>query len=311
MPDMVSAPPRPRGFDRILPTLKRYSYPQVVVVETINRCNLNCVMCPQSELTRPVGEMREALFRKIVDDIAAYSPDQTELWLAIMGEVLLLGERALDYIQYAVASGIRSVNLNTNLMPADDAMCRRLVRTGLSKIIVGVDAATRETYARIRRGGDFDRLGRNIASLLDEAAALGTGRPEIVLQYIVQDGNRDEVQAFIDRYRGSGAILKIRQRLGWGTGVEAPDLDLPAESRDYPCPWLNRSISVHVTGQVAQCDAAWNGIWYHGDLNYQTITEAWNGPLLRLRERHWALDFSFEPCKDCRDWQCGRAELIT
>lgn len=302
--------PRPRGFERILPTLQHYSYPRVVVVETVNRCNLNCVMCPQSEMTRPVGEMPERLFRKIVDDVAAYSPADTELWLAIMGEVLLLGDRALEYLQYAVDSGIRSVNLNTNLMPANEDKCRRLIRTGLSKIIVGVDAFSPLTYAKIRRGGDFDRLRRNIATLLEEKAALKADRPEIVLQYIVQDGNRDEVQPFIDFYRGTGVALKIRQRLGWGTGVEAPDLNLPPESRDYPCPWLNRTMSIHVTGQVAQCDAAWNGQWYHGDINYQTISEAWNGPLLKLRERHWSLDFDFEPCRDCKDWQCGRAELL-
>lgn len=302
--------PRPPGYERILPTLKRYSYPPVVVVETINRCNLQCVMCPQSKLTRPVGEMREALFKKIVDDVALYGPEDTQLWLAIMGEALLLGDKAVSYLRYAVERGIRNVNLNTNLVPATPEMCRDLVRTGLSRIIVGMDALTPETYVKVRKGGDFERLVRNLDSLLAEKARLKADQPQIILQFIVQDENQHELEAFVERYRGTGLVLKIRQRLGWGTGVEAPALDLPDDSRDFPCPWLNRTMSIHVTGQVAQCDAAWDGNWYYGDVNTQSIAEVWNGELHRLRERHWALDFSFEPCRDCRDWQCGLSDMV-
>jgi sulfatase maturation enzyme AslB (radical SAM superfamily) len=302
---------RPKGFSRIRSTLKHYTYPAVVIIETINKCNLNCVMCPQDKLTRPVGTMQEHLFQKIIDDVAVHSPVDTQVWLAIMGEVLLLKNRAIDFIRYAVDSGIHNVNLNTNLVVADEKLCRDLVKTGLSKIIIGMDAATEDTYNKIRVGGNFSRLLDHINHLIRAREEASSSVPELVLQFIVQEGNEHETELFRELFRDRPVSLKIRPRLGWGgNGVEAPDLAIEGNVRDYPCPWLNRTMSIHVTGQIAQCDAAWDGKHYHGDINFQTIAEAWNGRLAQIRARHWANDFDFEPCVSCNDWQCGLSDWV-
>ena len=228
-----------------------------------------------------------------------------------MGEVLLLKNKAVDYIRYAVESGIKEVNLNTNLVVADEQLCRDLVQTGLSKIIIGMDAATEETYNKIRVGGNFPRLLENIDHLIRAKNEMSSSVPDIILQFIVQEGNEHEVELFKEIFGDKPVSLKIRPKLGWGgEGVDAPDLAIEGNVRDYPCPWLNRTMSIHVTGQIAQCDAAWNGIYYHGDINFQTIAEAWNGRLARIRERHWASDFDFEPCATCEDWQCGLSDWV-
>lgn len=302
-------PQRPQGFDKIRSTLNHYTYPKVVIIETVNRCNLNCIMCPQDKLQRPTGSMPEYLYHKIIDDIAQHAPEETQVWLAIMGEVLLLKQKAIDYIKYAVDSGIKEVNLNTNLVLADEEICRGLVDSRLSKIIVGMDAATAPTYEKVRVGGDFDRLLQNIDMLLKFKEERGQDTPEIILQFIIQKENEHEVDAFKSMFRDKKVRMKIRPKLGWGgDGVEALELAIAGNQRDYPCPWLNRTMSIHVTGQVAQCDAAWNGKYYYGDIHFQTIAEIWNGKLHELRQRHWANDFDFLPCRDCNDWQCGLAE---
>jgi radical SAM protein with 4Fe4S-binding SPASM domain len=302
--------PRPRGFEKILSTLKDHPYPQVVILELVNRCNLRCVMCPQSKLTRPIGKMDRALITKIADDLAANSPESTDVWLAIMGEVTVLGEEGLEHIEFVVRRCKRRVNFNTNLVPPDERYCERLVDAGLSKIVVGVDAATKETYEKVRVNGNFDRLTRNIEHILAYKEGRKLEKPELVLQFIVQRENAHEADLFRKHWAGRNVVLKVRPRLGWGTGVEAPDLVIAGNRRDYPCPWLNRTMSIHVTGQVAQCDAAWDGRYYYGDLHFQTISEVWNGKLRELRQRHARNDFEFEPCRTCNDWQCGLSEIV-
>lgn len=300
----------PRGYERIISTLKHYTFPPVVIIETINKCNLNCIMCPQSELTRAVGTMPEVLFHKIIDDVAVHSPAQTQLWLAIMGEVLLLKSKAVEFIQYAVDSGIEQVNLNTNLVPANEQLCEDLVKTQLSRIIIGLDAGTRETYDKVRCGGDFDKVMKNIKTLVRVKKENGLSKPEIIPQFIVLEENKHDLEAFKTNFMDMDVTLKIRQRLGWGDWVESPDLTMGQGEREYPCPWLNRTMSIHVTGQVAQCDAAWDGKYYFGDLNFQTIAQVWNGQLANLREKHWQGNFDYEPCRSCNDWQCGLSEII-
>lgn len=301
---------RPQGFETIISTLKHYSYPTLVVVETTTDCNLKCIMCPRSKMTRPGGIMQEDVYKKIVDDIALYSPHDTQFWIAFMGEPLTLGKVAIERLNYANEKGLTNVNLNTNLVPANKELCEDLIKTGINRIIISLDAATEETYNKIRCGGNFNKVLENIDYLLQAKDKLGTVKPDIIVQFIVQDENEHEVGQFRELFKNKKVILKIREKLGWGTGIEAKNLDLPEESRDYPCPWSNRGFTVHVTGQVGQCDVSWNGKYYFGDVNYQSIAEIWNGKLAKLRERHWNLDFDFEPCKDCKDWQCGRAELV-
>ncbi len=301
---------RPQGYNKILSTIKHYPYPPVVIIEMINKCNLRCVMCPQDSLNRPVGIMSEELYRKIIDDIALHNPKDTQVWLAIMGEILLLKEKAIECIEYAVEKGLSQVNLNTNLASADKKLSVDLTKTQLNSIIVGLDAATKETYETVRVGGNFDHVMGNIKTILHTKEQYNYDKPEVIVQFIVQDENKHEVELFKELFRGKRVSLKIRPKLAWGAGVNAPDLAIDGNVRDYPCPWLNRTMSIHVTGQVAQCDAAWDGKYYYGDINFQSITEIWNGRLAELREKHWAGDFEFEPCQSCNDWQCGLSEWI-
>ncbi|MFN7923656.1 MAG: radical SAM/SPASM domain-containing protein [Bryobacteraceae bacterium] len=284
-------------------------FPKVIIFEIVGGCNLRCIMCPHSQLTRPKGLMSLDLYKRLIDEIASHDRFQTEVWATIMGEVFVHGHAVFDYLDYAKQAGLQKIYLNSNMVRFEESMLDRLERCGLNKLTVGIDAATRETYDKIRVGGDFDRVEHNIRFLLDAKRQGRLPELELVLQFIVQDFNEHEEEAFKAKWMGQGATLKIRPRLGWGTGVPAPNLCLPDEVRTMPCPWLMRTMSIHWTGHVAQCDAEWNGERYVGDLNRQTIEEVWLGELLGKRQRHLNLDFSQEPCRDCKDWQCGLSEV--
>ncbi len=301
---------RPDGFDSIIKSLKHRAYPSLIVVETTTDCNLNCSICPRDRLTRPKGEMQQFLYEKIVNDISLYSAHDTQFWIAFMGEPLTNGTLALERLNYAVKKGLTNINLNTNLVPANKELCYKLIDTGINKIIVSLDAATSEVYDKIRCGGNFNKVLENIDNLLVAKLKNKSNDTEIIVQFIVMDENQQEIEAFKKLFLDKKITLKIRGKLAWGNTIEANNLDLPNESRDYPCPWSNRGFVIHVTGQVGQCDMAWDGKYYYGDINHQSIAEIWNGKLANLRERHWNLDFNFDPCDKCKDWQCGRAEII-
>lgn len=292
-----------------------HPFPRVVIVEIVAGCNLACIMCPEKTMTRSRGIMDLGLFRRIVEEIAAADP-AIELWAPIMGEVFMYRDRVFDYIDCAKDAGLTNVNVNTNLVLFRPIWMERLARSRLDRLVVGLDAVTEDTYRKIRvdanprRKGNFARVQQNIDALLEAKAAGRLPHLEIVLQFIVQEENAHEEEAFRRRWAGSGAVLKIRHKLGWGTAVTAEALDLASEERVVPCPWLMRTMSIHWTGEVAQCDAMWSGREYVGDLNRETIREVWLGELLVRRRRHLECDFDFDPCRDCGDWQCGRSEIV-
>ncbi len=46
----------------------RGPFPAVVRIETTNACNARCVICPHKQMARPVRQMDDALYGRIVDE---------------------------------------------------------------------------------------------------------------------------------------------------------------------------------------------------------------------------------------------------
>ncbi len=281
-------------------------FPVDVIVEPIAQCNLACPMCPQPGLQRARGEMEFDVFKRIVDEVARESPG-SRLWLALMGEALLLGNRLVRLIRYAKQQGLQQVYLNTNACLLTRDMTWKLIESGLDGIIVGLDAFTAPTYRAIRVNGDYAETVENVEYLLSVKRAHSLQKPEVTVQFITMDENEREVDDFTDYWLSRGAVVKIRPRLGWGAGVEARHLRERGIARDFPCPWLNRTVSIHWSGRVAQCDADYEGAHSPGDIHTQSIKELWDGELARRRARHLAGDFSHELCRNCYDWAAGRS----
>ena len=143
--------------------LVELDFPRQVIVEPVNWCNLDCIMCPSSDLTRKRGMMEFDLFAKICDEIAAENPD-TKLWPAIMGEPLLAGKRLIEMLAYAAKKQV-GIYLNTNAMLLTNSSINKIQEYGVKEVIVGIDAFTAQTYDKIRREGDFERVVGNIRPL--------------------------------------------------------------------------------------------------------------------------------------------------
>ncbi|MCB9026438.1 MAG: radical SAM protein [Bdellovibrionaceae bacterium] len=299
---------RPISIESIPINRELYNFPKVIIFEILAGCNLKCIMCPQPKLTRKKGLMDFKLFQKLVDEIAEINPD-TEIWSPIMGELFLQPLKIFEYLKYMKTKGLKKKNINTNLNLFKPEYIDNLAECDLNKLTVGLDAATEATYDKVRVGGDFKVVEKNIDALLKAKASGQLPSLEITLQFIVQDENIHEEELFKQKWTGSGATIKIRHKLGWGTGVAADNLSIPDSERNIPCPWLMRTLSIHWTGKAAQCDSMWDGQEYMGDLNQQTISEVWLSELQERRKRHLKNDFNFYPCHTCKDWQCGLSEI--
>lgn len=292
----------PANLENAVRGLKELNFPELVIVELCGFCNLRCIMCPSPHLKRERGVMSWEIYKKIIDEIAEKRPE-TQLWPAIMGEPLLMGDKIIEYIAYAKKKGIKEVILNTNGTLLTPEMYRKLADVHLDKIIVGVDAFTEKTYNAIRIGGDYRTIHNNLIEIMKLQG------PEIIMQFIEMEENTGEREQFREYWLSKGAILKIRKRLGWGTCVEPHGLNIdPLSKERVPCPWIMRAFNIHWTGNVAQCDADYEGTYSIGDIRIQTIEEIWNTEFKKRRTKHWGRDFDFMPCKKCKDWQAGLSE---
>jgi len=288
-------------------TLEDYPFPVDLIIEVTRYCNLRCIMCPYPNLKRAQGNMEFSTFQKIIDETALENP-AARVWLAIMGEPLLRSEKVVEFIRYAKEKGIREVCLNTNAVLLTEIIAKQLLESGLDKILISIDACSKETYNKIRIGGNFDLVCENVERLLEMKRENNNTHLELITQFIIMDENEHEVESFKNYWLERGAIAKIRPKLGWGNAIQSSVLDsIAQETERFPCAWLTRTVSIHWDGSFSQCDADVEGYHSPGHLNNNTIKEVWEGILADRRRRHWRGEYDFEPCNTCKDWLAGRS----
>ncbi|MGZ3711598.1 MAG: radical SAM protein, partial [Bdellovibrionota bacterium] len=111
-------------------------FPGVVGIESTNNCNLDCVMCPRQEMTRPVADMQKPLYEKTIDNLAG----KTEfIWLQDYGEPFL-NKDIFSMITYARAKGLK-VGISTNGTVLTDKIIDGIFESGLDYLIFAIDGA--------------------------------------------------------------------------------------------------------------------------------------------------------------------------
>jgi len=290
---------------------RQYPFPTDILIETTTRCNLRCPMCPRHKLDRPKQDMSFDLWKKIIDQIVDIDPN-TVIWPSILGEPLLLGDDIFRYIGYAKEKGLRKICMNTNLAVFDSSLIEPLFSSGVDEVIIGLDSVISETYSRIRIGGDLNTVLKNIDTIVNEKARRGSNKPNITIQYVMQDENEAEETHFTEYWgkKNWGLTLKLRYRTSWGGLVEPTHrmVNQKREARDMPCLWLLRQLLIFCNGDVPQCHSMAEP--YFGNVSSTPIIEIWNGCLGEIRERHLRKSFDFFPCNQCNDWQCGMSKTI-
>src|SRR3990172_7113832 len=199
------------GLKRIEAGLREYEFPPQIVIETTAYCNYKCLMCAHKDMTRAKGKMPMSLYKKIIGEIAAEERN-TEVWMTFYGEALHLGYRLYYMIQFAKLAGLSNVVLNTNAMLLSAETADWLIDSGLDHLIVSMDAYKKETYERIRNGGNFGVVRSNVINMLDKLRKRDLTRPKMIMQFSVMDENEREVDDFKSFWLSQGAHVKVREK---------------------------------------------------------------------------------------------------
>lgn len=290
------------------------SFPNVVLIDTCSYCNLRCSMCPHKTMTRKPGLMKPALFGKIVDEIAERNKDAT-VWLVFFGEALIRKVgisknwhlSIFEMVKYAKSVGLTNVVLNSNGVLLDDYSSRRLIESGLDSIFIGIDAASEETYNKLRVGGNYSKVIENVHNFLVLKQDLGVTKPEIVVQFVEMEENKHEIETFKQFWLSKEVTVKVRPQVSWAGKITAPNL---TRTNRWPCHWAMQTMSITDQGKVVLCAVDLDAQYVVGDVNDQSMSEIWNGPLAELRDLHQKGLFHQlpKPCRDCKDWQAARSE---
>ena len=163
--------------------------PRKITIETTSVCNLRCVMCPQATgaVHRP-KHLPEEMVQRLMPLL------ESGRYFELHG----IGEPMLSPAFWRIVGILRERNptasavFNSNMVVLTEQMLNDLAASTITHINISLDAATAETYRKIR-GADFASVTGNVARLV----AVAGRRPKISVNMTVMKENLDEVPLFV------------------------------------------------------------------------------------------------------------------
>ncbi len=193
--------------------------PRALYLETTNRCDSECQTCIRTFRTQePAADLTLERVRAIV----AQFPALDRVVLHGIGEPLLNRE-IFDIVAY-LKTRVARVLFNSDAISLTAPRARRLIESGLDEYRVSMDAATRDTYRRIRGVDQFDRVVDNVRRLTALARDLGRATPRVSLWFTAARANLDELPQFVRLAADLGVPEVYVQRLVFnGLGLATED----------------------------------------------------------------------------------------
>lgn len=180
-----------------------------LVLETTNTCSLACVHCSVSEADHPhharTGYLPLSTADALFDDLRAVGAHFDTLILFWLGEPLIhpsFGAIYQSALRVANAGVFGKVELHTNATHLGASQVRYALNLAPVPQVwhLSLDAATRETYRRIKGADRHEVVERNIEGFLDAKAARAARWPRPVFQFITSSKNEEEAERFRDRW---------------------------------------------------------------------------------------------------------------
>lgn len=181
-----------RFFDVVNDAISLLSRPAVVrgspihiYVEPTTHCNYGCIMC-SNRFIKNKSFMGLLQFKKSFDTIKPL-----RVSFVGIGEPLL-NPNIFDMIRHAKMAG-SSTGMTTNGSLITPNIANKIVESGLDMLTISVDGATKKTYEKIRKGGDFFRLREGLRNIVSAKAKRHARKPTLRLRTVVMRENLDEL----------------------------------------------------------------------------------------------------------------------
>ncbi len=284
-------------------------FPMVLQVQTINRCNARCTICPYPYTTHLQEReiMDDDLYTKIVKECVSETALRDFVPMS-KNEPLLdtkLESRVAEF--KAAAQSHQMVEIVTNGSGLTPVRARRLIQSGVDLITVSVNAASEKTYGEMMIGLSWRQVMRNLESL----AQMNLSKVNIYLRFVSQRNNRRESNEFRKRWRNFNQFMfDVNNRSGTVRGFEkmviARNILYRIIKRVFwrrvysaLCPYVFSMAHVLQNGDVPMCANDWQSGEVLGNVREKSIREIYNSP--RMKEiRELMFQGRYEEIEACR-----------
>lgn len=220
-------------------------------IETLSRCNLRCRMCVHSVGYKQTEDMSEATFKAILINIEEMKIPS--VCMNVANEPLLDKNIFKRITKIAKLYPVVDVMLNTNAVLLSIENSKRMLDTGLTRLLIGFDAFKKETYEKIRVGAKYETVLNNILNFLKIKGASGKKLPVVRVSLVKTSENEREINEWFDFWKDKVDYISIQE-------YSTPVLD---GSKDFLIPKTSKRKAIDI--KKITCEQPFERVIIRGD----------------------------------------------
>jgi radical SAM protein with 4Fe4S-binding SPASM domain len=282
-------------------------FPLYIQFDTTQKCNFKCPHClitDDENLDKLFSKetISNEGFEKIIDEASEHQCPS----IALHGTNEPLLDKGLEAkIEYVKKRGFIDIMINTNASALTDKRIKKLLDSGLTRIRFSIDAATEETFNKIRVGGNYKKVIRNIERFVELKEKGGYKLPVTGVSFCKQKSNEYEDIDFIEKWKDIVDHVSIQRYIPATSDQKYKEFyptnkGYHEEFSEFKCPQPFQRL-VFRNQDITPCCAWYSRELSLGNANQTTLHQAWNSDLMKnLRELHrkgeW---YKNDVCKMC------------
>jgi len=270
-------------------------FPITVSLELVNRCNLNCIMCYKKHHDEARAELSLNIIKKIMDECKKYKMPSMILGL---GSETLMYDKAKEVIDMTREAQIQDVFFGTNGVILNDDVIENIIKNKISRVEISIDAATAETYKKVRRVSVFEKVEKNVNKLVEAKKKAGSKLPIIRLCFVVMDINKHETEQFIKKWKDKVDYIDFQRCVDFSHIDKISDVDTEVIKNSF-CSYPFYSLNIWADGRVTPCCSYYGKKLILGNIHNSTLYDLWNSEEMK-NIRKQIENKNFNPiCQKC------------
>jgi len=258
------------------------SYPSRIFVETTTRCNMKCQMCVKQSMGSGLveGDLSFETFVAVEPALARAEA----LILNGIGEPLL--HRNLEaFIQRAkeLMPAGSWVGFQSNGLLLDETRASSLVRAGLDRICLSLDAICPETFRKIREGGEVKGLEQAFRALHTALKRHPEKKLQVGIEFVIMRDNIHQLPDVLRWVASQGVSFAIVSHL------------LP-----YDTSHVSQIAYDYNTQEAVELFTAWKKLAKEQGIDITDFLHVYHCKYLRTPEEQRMVDFVLEMMAEAR-----------
>lgn len=256
-------------------------FPITLGMELLNKCNFACVMCHTTRDKSPKITLPRATIERVLTECGR---EGLPALMFGIGEEPLLHKQFRDVFELAKTADVMDIFLFTNGMLLTEDLARFLIERQIARVFVSLDAATPETFRKIRGKDELERIERNIHTLVRLRDEQGSALPMVRVSFCVQPGNMAEKSAFIAKWQDVVDHIDFQMMhdfndVGAMSAIDEEERNAAGPPADpaLRChqPW--EKLTIWANGDVSPCCTFHGKNVIVGNVETESLKEIWQG----------------------------------